>query len=129
MRLLSSSKKRPIVISFIIVLFLVVASFGMRIKSGKAIGLPFGGRILDVTYCICSANLQITVGAPKGGVFMYEPGASIIDAWYQIFRPGPWVLGSYTPAGACVQLEYYGGDPYCIPHPAMGTISEAGTSM
>lgn len=127
MRLFSFLKKHPILTSLFFAVFLIVVSFSLRIKSGKAIGvLPFGGQILDVTYCPCSFNLAITVGPPNGGVFTYEPGGSIIKAFYQIFRPGPWVLGWYSPGGVC--LDFCTDCCYPLRSPT-GTISEAGTSM
>lgn len=131
MKLFSFTKKYPVKTSLVIVLFLIVASFGLRVKTGKAI-IPFGGPILNVTYCTCSVNLAITVGAPNGGVFTYD-GSGIIDAFYQLFRPGPWVLGSYTPGGSCLSWYMCGTSPCCLADfttaPPIGTINEVGTSM
>lgn len=125
------AKKHYIVASLVLVLFLIITSFGMRVKSGKAM-IPFGGQILNVTYCTCSANLAITVGAPNGGVFTYD-GSGMVYSFYQLFRPGPWVLGSYTPGGACLSWYMCGTSPCCLPDfttaPPIGTISEVGTSM
>lgn len=119
------AKKHYIATSFIVVFFLIITSFGMRVKSGKAI-VPFGGQILAVTYCPCSANVAITVGPPAGGVFTYD-GSGMVYAFYQLFRPGPWVLGSYIPGSpGCWMFVPHGCVPIATP---IGTISEVGTSM
>lgn len=103
--------------------------FGLFYYAKTVYGIgAFGGRITAIRYCICSANLEVTVGPPSGGVFIYQPGASMLYAYYQIFRPGAWVLGSYSPGGSCVQL-IPGTPPWCLPYPAMGTITQAGTSL
>ncbi|OIP65543.1 MAG: hypothetical protein COV32_02910 [Candidatus Yonathbacteria bacterium CG10_big_fil_rev_8_21_14_0_10_43_136] len=125
MKLFSYTKYRPVIISFVIVIFLIVFSFGMRINSGEAIA-PFGGQILNVMYCPCSANIAITVGPPAGGIFSYD-GSGMMYAFYQIFRPGPWVLGTYIPGSkGCWQFVPNGCIPLILP---IGTISTVGTSM
>lgn len=131
MKFFSYVKKHTIVTSSILAVLLIVTSFGVRIKKSKAI-LQFGGEILNVTYCTCSMNLAITVGPPAGGVFTYEPGATVY-AFYQIFRPGPWVLGTDVPGGECLSWYMCGPDPCCLPDfstaPPVGTIAEVGTSL
>ncbi|OIO30907.1 hypothetical protein AUJ77_01015 [Candidatus Nomurabacteria bacterium CG1_02_43_90] len=132
MKFLNFIKKHAIITSSLFVLLFIITSFGLKIKSTNAI-MPFGGKIQKVTYCTCSLNLAILVGPPGPGVFTYEPGASSIKAFYQIFRPGPWVLGSYTPGGVCTSWYICGTSPCCLPDmttpPPIGTISDAGTSM
>ena len=119
------TKKHPFVTSIIIVLFLIVTSFAMRVNSGKAI-VPFGGQILSVTYCPCSANIALTVGPPNGGIFSYD-GSGMVYPFYQLFRPGPWVLGAYTPGSSgCWQYVVAGCAPLLAP---IGTISMVGTSL
>lgn len=118
-------KKRQMVVGGIFVLSFFVAAYSVWIKPSKAV-LQFGGQITSVFYCPCSANLAIVVGPPSPGVFMYQPGVSMVYAWYQIFRPGPWVLGTYTPGGACMMFIPYGCAPMAAP---MGTITQVGTSL
>ncbi len=85
--------------------------------------LGFGGRIQAVTYC-CNGILLRT-GPPTpitGGLFLYPWGAPIYQ-WGQIYRPGPWILGSYWPSGICLT------GTYCATTiTALGTILYAGTS-
>lgn len=125
MKLPFKIRKRPFVLVLVSIFFLFVVSFGFWIKSSKAI-IPFGGPILNVFYCPCSANLAVVVGPPSPGVFMYQPGSTIVYAFYQIFRAGPWVLGNYTPGGACLMFIPYGCAPIAYP---LGTIMEVGTSL
>jgi hypothetical protein len=125
MKLLTITQKHPFVLGITAVLLLLAVSFGFWVKSSKAI-IPFGGQITSVFYCPCSGNLAVVVGPPSGGIFMYQPGATIVYAFYQIFRPGPWVLGNYTPGGSCMQFIPYGCAPMAWP---TGTINEVGTSL
>lgn len=123
MKFFSYKKRRPVLFSAIIFFTLIVGSFGLHIKRTKAI-LPFGGPILLVTPCTCSLNLAITVGPPNSGVFTYEEG--MVYPFYQLFREGPWTLGSYIPGSAGCWMV---GDPcYPVLFP-IGTIDEVGTSM
>lgn len=132
MKLPFTIKKRAVMVGVTAILLLLGVSFGVWVKSSKAAapvvvaGIPFGGLILNVFYCNCSFNLAVVVGPPVGGVYMYQPGASLIYAYYQIFRSGPWVLGTFVPGGACMQYVGFGCSPMVIP---TGTIVTAGTSL
>ncbi len=126
MKFFSYIKRHSIFFSIAAFLLLVVVSFSLKVKQSKAI-IPFGGPILSVTMCPCSANLAITVGAPNGGIFTFEPGVTMIKPFYQLFRPGPWVLGNYTPGSTgCWMFFVDGCFPLLTP---VGTINEVGTSM
>jgi hypothetical protein len=125
MKLPTITRKRSFILGTAAILLLLGVSFGLWVKSSKAI-IPFGGPITSVFYCPCSANLAVVVGPPSPGIFMYQPGASTVYAFYQIFRPGPWVLGNYVPGGACMMFIPYGCAPMAFP---MGTINEVGTSL
>lgn len=118
-------RKSPIILGASVLLLVFAVSFGFWVKSSKAI-IPFGGPVTAVAYCPCSGNLAIVVGPPGPGIFMYQPGASTVYSFYQIFRPGPWVLGTYTPGGSCMMFIPYGCAPMLFP---MGTIDEVGTSL
>jgi len=118
-------RKSPFIFGITVSLFVVVASFGLFVKPSKAI-LEFGGPITNVFYCPCSWNLAIAVGLPSPGLFMYQPGVTMVYSFYQLFRPGPWVLGTYTPGGSCMQFIPYGCAPMAFPQ---GTITEVGTSL
>ena len=85
--------------------------------------VPFGGRILTSTPC--REGQWITVGPPRPGSFILTAG-SILYAWYQIYRPGPWVKGIARPITV----------PCTVPCPAgecpIGTglqIDKVGTSL
>ena len=91
--------------------------------------IAFGGRILYATVCTCSVgSLGILVGPPRGGLFIFQPGVSILSAFYNIFRPGPWVLGTATGVAPCMQVR----GPSCVPDtvvPAGLVILRGGTSF
>lgn len=53
---------------------------------------PFGGTT-SVFPCTCSGNYRITVGSPRPGVFMYQPGFTIEYENYNALRSGVWALG------------------------------------
>src|SRR3989344_3140506 len=83
--------------------------------------LPFGGRIAFVEYC-CN-GVAINVVGPRPGRFLYTAG-SILYAYYNIFAPGPNVVGTALPDGEpCL-------DPFleCSPIPTLGRIVQVGTS-
>ena len=94
-----------------------------------AVGIiPFGGKILVANYCTCSANWGIMIGPPRGGNFIYQPGASQLFAWYKIFTPGAWTLGIASGGAACMQ---YAGTS-CVPDPTVPggpVIIMVGTSL
>jgi len=129
MKFFSFVKNHPIIAGCFLFVFLIVISFGLRIKSGKAIGLPFGGQIMAVTYCIDQTNFVVTVGPPVGGQFTYAGG--MLYSFYQIFRPGPWVLGTYTPGsvGCTWTICTSHGCYVVILSSPVGVINEVGTSM
>lgn len=122
MKFFSYARKHPIFFGIIIVLFFFIISYGVKIKSGKAI-LPFGGVILAVQYCSCSANIAVTTSM---GIYSYNPYSTALFPFYQIYRPGAWILGTYVPGAVCL----VGVPPACTAGSApFGTIIMAGTSM
>lgn len=128
MKFFNYIKKHPIFFSVAILVILIIGAFGVRIKRTKAIvPSPFGGKITSVVYCPCSANLAITVGPPKGGIFSVEPEGIILYPFYKIFSAGAWELGTYTTGGVCLTPAPPGE---CVPmaYP-IGTIEMAGTSL
>lgn len=73
------------------------AFFGPSGGGGGGGAIPFGGMILTAIPCICDGTIWITVGAPKGGSFIVEPGDVIVGSPV----PGVWSLGN---ASAGVKL-------------------------
>jgi len=94
--------------------------------SGGGAGVSFGGMITAVTYCTCNFNILLTIGPPAGGVFVYQTGASMTYMYGQVYRPGPWTLGLYTP-GAGICMMYAGVT--CTQYPSTGMITMIGTSL
>lgn len=131
MKFLHYIKKHTIFFS-IIVLLLLAVSYGSKVKSGKAI-VPFGGVITAVTPCDCSVGYMIIVAGPTtAGAFLYQTGVSILFPWYEIFTPGPFVLGTYIPGAVCM----IGVPPACTDafmgagaEPYNGTIEMVGSSL
>lgn len=108
---------------FSIVLFLLVTgAFGVNIKSSKAL-LGFGGEILMVIPCIDEASYAIIIGTPTPGVYLWVPGTMMFP-YYNLWTPGPWVLGGYIPSPGLTCSE----DTVPLAFPT-GTIEEVGTSM
>ncbi|MBI2097826.1 MAG: hypothetical protein HYT46_02765 [Candidatus Vogelbacteria bacterium] len=117
-------------ISKIYLVMLLAAALGMIFFFGggylKASGqglIPFGGRILVVEYC-CN-GVAITVGAPRPGRFLITSG-TIIFPFYNVFTPGPNVLGTALPAGGTPCFEAVA---FClVPLPVLGIVSQIGSS-
>lgn len=89
-------------------------------KTDAATPFTFGGMIEDVEYC-CN-GVAITIGPPSPGVFMFDDSSQLYS-YYNIFSPGPNVVGSATPGGICKDIFYE-----CLPSATFGTIVQVGTS-
>ena len=89
------------------------------------VGGAFGGRILGVQYCTCSFNLLLYIGPPRGGTFIYTPGISTLYKHYQVFKGGPWALGTSTGTGVCLQFALIG----CVSTGTGSIIRKIGTSL
>lgn len=108
------------IVFFTMALFLLlIFASGGTAKTNAAGTVPFGGRINAVFYC-CN-GITIAVGPPRGGIFLFTYD-SILHAYYNIYAPGPWVLGLASPGGFCEV------PPLCIPVAVDNTIIRVGTS-
>jgi len=92
-----------------------------------SLGIPFGGPITSVWYCTCSMGIALTIGPPVGGIYVFQFGSSIPYAFGQVYRPGPWTLGTQKPGGSC--QFFTGVPPTCAPYFVMGVIDKIGTSL
>ena len=95
--------------------------------------MPFGGYVPWVTWCMCSGNLNVLVmrpGPPSPTQplwLIFQPGASILFPYGQVFRPGPWELGTYiTNSGAQCKIPTPVG---CVEQPNNGMMLTVGTSI
>src|SRR3989344_1391820 len=82
-----------------ILALLLLSAFMFSPITTEAAGLPFGGPILLLFPCI--TGIKVTVGPPRGGIFMYIPGASFSYAYGPPRRPGQYLLGLYGPPAPC----------------------------
>ncbi len=121
------SLRHSLLTLFVIVaiLFAGLAGFwSAQPKTANAqLGVPFGGWIVNAVWCLCSGGILLTISPPVPGTFVFQFGRSIPFAYGQVFRPGPAVLGTWTPGGICSTGFF------CTPIPAMGTIGIIGTSL
>ncbi len=124
---------KKIIISFICILTVVVAIVSLLYpfprKVAKAVGVYYGGPIINVVYCTCYYNpgTMITVldksaaGSPES--FFYNPLTSLVRANYNIWKSGPQVLGSYVPTPISCQQTVPTVPPSCSPiGQTLGTI-------
>lgn len=77
-----------------------------------------GGKILMTE--VCCNGVKITVGPPKAGIFLYMPGVSKLYSYFNIFTPGPWVLGTAFGVATCQKVVSF--IPCTIPEPVPGGI-------
>ena len=87
---------------------------------------PFGGRVLATIPCTCSPIIGtqiVTVGPPKGGVFLYTP----ITKAYKYYYPyvGRWILGIASNFRAPCMM---GIPPFCVAAGTYKPITMFGTS-
>lgn len=88
-------------------------------------GIPFGGMMLAIVPCLCSGGILGVVGPPAPGVFVLQPGVSLLFPFYQ-WRPGAWQLGLAAPGGVCAIPAPHSG---CMVLPVEGTVIIDGTSL
>lgn len=118
--------KREIMLSTAASFFLIIVSMGMFIKTSEAI-LPVGGRILYTWYCTCSGGVAAVLGPPTPGLYtIFQLGATIPYTAYELYRPGPVILGSAYPSGACY---WYVPPAECVGFETEGTLNQVGTSV
>ena len=94
-------------------------------SASGSFGTPFGGMSTAVFYCNCSFNFRIMVSPPVGGTFMYQPGATILYQYGQIYRTGVWLLGLHSGSASCL-IYVVKGCSNIGTHPLMYMV---GTSM
>ncbi len=73
--------------------------------------LPFGGRVTLVQYC-CDGSVMLTItGKTNPGNYIFSPIASHPYRNFNIFTPGPNVVGDGNPGGYCqtTTSACYGG--------------------
>lgn len=114
-------------ISLTLILFALVGLIfffgGGYLKTSGQGFIPFGGRILFVEYC-CN-GIALTIGPPRPGRFLLTSG-SLIYPYFNVYRPGPNVLGTAIPAAGTPCLE---AAALClVPIPVVGIITKIGSS-
>lgn len=117
-----------ILLAVALALTFFVPSSPASVAAAGAGMIPFGGKILIANYCTCSFNWGIKIGPPKGGDFIYQSGVSQLFAWYKIFTPGAWALGTASGGAACMQVR----GNYCVADeqvPGGPVIIMVGTSL
>lgn len=92
-------------------------------------GQPFGGRITMVRPCTCSVGwavyfTDLTVPSPIALPLIYNPGTTVTYREFHQTMPGAWILGTWTPGGAC--LVWAG--KFCFIIPTAGTMYMVGSS-
>jgi hypothetical protein len=87
--------------SVIIILFL-----GVLAVPRSAEATPFGGIVAEAIWCNCSLNWLIIYAPVRPGTMpkalSYRPGVSTLYSYYQILKPGAWVLGTTVGPDPCV---------------------------
>ena len=110
-------------------LFPVLFSVFLNPNTAKAQLVPFGGIITSAIPCPCSRPFayMLTVSPPVPGTVMYVPSVTRLYPFYQIIRPGPFVLGIYYPGSIhpCLVFVPFG----CASIGGGPIINLVGTSM
>lgn len=85
----------------------------MTVNAGP--GLPFGGQVLYVVPCACSANFLIVnrpIGLSSSAPYLIFGPGSIPYSFFSHFIPGSYIMGTYTHVEPCV--VWVG---VCVPYP------------
>lgn len=118
-------KKKLFAVVFVGVLSFVVFVLLPKQQTDAVGFLPFGGPISGLMFCPCSNNFLITAAAPNPAMLVFQLGVSHAFSFGQVYRPGPYVLGNYSPGGVCAVFVAVG----CAPIPTNGTVTIVGTSL
>lgn len=70
-------------------------------SGGFSFGPPFGGSIVLVRPCYNFSAVQVIVGPPIPGSYIYQTGFSRSYLNGPPFRPGQWLLGMVGGIGIC----------------------------
>ena len=89
--------------ALVLAIFLVFTAWGVKKTESQSL-TAFGGKILSVQYC-CN-GIMLTIGPPSAGTYMYY-WATKLYANYNVFEPGPYVLGRGGKGGFCSNLYNY----------------------
>lgn len=112
------SNIRPIFYIFVVIILVVYANFMFPKKSLAVLG--FGAPIILTTPC--TNGIMITIGPlPSSGNYLVSTTPPSKIYAYGSIKPGSWVLGTYSPGGACLV-------PPAAPIPVLGTVIIMGTS-
>lgn len=118
--------KTPRLLLQCLAIFVFVATLFIATPTPRAEAqIPFGGMSGSVFWCNCSFNLMVTVGPPVGGVYMYQPGGTILYMFGQIYRAGVWLLGLAGGVSQCLIIIPHG----CAVVGAGPQMIMVGTSM
>lgn len=114
-------------------LLLVGITFLVPMSVAQALtpGLPFGGIITFVVPCVCSGNAviyNIPIGKTSLPALIFQPGISVLYSFYQIYKPGTYILGTYGPPTPCIFLYLIICAPWLLT-PAAPLIEMVGTSQ
>ncbi len=119
-----------------VLVFLLVVNVAFVVSAKRqaqaGFGNPFGGMSSSVFYCTCSSNIAVTINDltigssnPSPLRIIYQPGATILYPFGQIYRPGVWTLGLWNAGGSCM---YYVGKG-CSTYTTDGIMYMVGTSL
>ena len=102
-------------------------SGGASSAGGISISQPYGGIVLAVVPCTCSAgDFMITLGPPSAGTYLFSPTSiPTIYPYGLIIVPGVHHLGFYRPFGFCKMIA----TPCTVIPMTRGTITSVGTSL
>ncbi|MFA5877041.1 MAG: hypothetical protein WC880_01630 [Candidatus Paceibacterota bacterium] len=102
-------------------------SAGASSAGGISISQPYGGIVLAVVPCTCSAgDFMITLGPPSAGTYLFSPtSVPTIYPYGLVIVPGVHHLGFYRPFGFCKMIA----TPCVVIPMTRGTITSVGTSL
>lgn len=117
---------------FIVLCLIVVGIFPVSVLAQTPVTLPFGGQILLTLPCTCTNNVLIInrpIGPTSVPFLIFDPKLSILFPFFELWTPGPYILGTYTGVEPCLVLTPIGCVPY---HPKVlggAKIDIVGTSL
>lgn len=128
--------KKILILMIVILLMSPVGVFAFSLGAGGMVpGLSFGGPVVLILPCTCSASLWIWFAPlhpspplPPTGSLIYQPGYTTLYGNFAIGLIATWHLGSYTPVvgnGVCWTETAVA----CVPIPNLGLMNKVGTGL
>jgi hypothetical protein len=86
----------------------LISDSGLGVPVSLGSNNPFGGTVVLAYFCTATANYWIRMAPPLPNLptdLIYNPGSSILYAFYQVTTPGNYLLGTWEGQAECAEWD------------------------